>query len=246
MKWFAKPDFWTLFYERMFPTESFEQGIDQVDNIVELSGIHSGTVLDLCCGPGRHSIPLAQRGFQVTAVDLQENLLDKAKQYASKTHTHVDFIQGDMRTYKKAKSFDLAINMFSSFGYFEVPGDDFIVLENVFASLKSGGVLVLDVRGKEIHAMNFRDSLSQTMPNGDLIFETIKVNDDWTRSEGTWVYVKGERAHRFDIIFNLYSGAELRLLLEQAGFHQIMLYGDLAGSPYNHNAKRLIAVAKKP
>ena len=49
----------------------------------------------------------------------------------------------------------------------------------------------------------------------------------------------------FLISFNLYSGAELRALLRKAGFSDVHVYGDLKGAPYNHKAKRLVAVAGK-
>jgi hypothetical protein len=45
--------------------------------------------------------------------------------------------------------------------------------------------------------------------------------------------------------YNLYSGAELRELLRKVGFCNVRVYGDLKGSPYNHNAKRLVLVAEK-
>ena len=62
MNWFSNPDFWSLFYDWMFTAESFDQAREQVEDIVKLSGIASGTVLDLCCGPGRHSVPLRKAG----------------------------------------------------------------------------------------------------------------------------------------------------------------------------------------
>jgi hypothetical protein len=83
------------------------------------------------------------------------------------------------------------------------------------------------------------------MPNGDLIFHRTTTNDDWTRAHSTWVYVRGTKAHTFRLTYALYSGAELRALLNEAGFGTVRLYGNLKGAPYNHQAKRLVAVAEK-
>jgi SAM-dependent methyltransferase len=245
MNWFAKPDFWSLFYDWMFPAESFEQAIEQVDDIVNLFGVTKGAVLDLCCGPGRHSVPLSKIGFDVTGIDLQPLLLEKARDYAIRENVTIEFIEEDMRIFKRSESFDLIVNMFSSFGYFSDPAEDFRVLENAYYSLKNGGRILLDVRGKEIHAMENVEDYSHEMPNGDLVFHRTRVTDDWTRTISTWAYVRGGQAHTYEITFNLYSGAELRELLRKAGFRDVQLYGDLIGAPYNHKAKRLGALAEK-
>ncbi len=80
MEWFADEDFWSVFYEWMFPSHSFAEAIREVEALVRLLGIDSGSVLDLCCGPGRHSVALAKRGFEVTGVDLQPALIAKARE----------------------------------------------------------------------------------------------------------------------------------------------------------------------
>lgn len=245
MSWFDNEEFWSLFYEWMFPEESFHQAREQTDDLIRFSGVDKGAVLDLCCGPGRHSVPFAEKGFTVTGVDLQPMLLEKARYYSDRENVNIEYIEENMLTFKRSDAFDLVISMFSSFGYFSNPEDDFRVLENAYHSLKSDGKILMDVRGKEIHAMANVTSYSQEMPNGDLIFHRTEVNDDWTRSRSDWVYVKGEKAHRFKMEFNLYSGSELRALLKKAGFSDVKIYGDLKGSAYNHNAKRLVVLAQK-
>ncbi len=52
MNWFENEELWTLFYEWMFPSDSFSEAVKQVDQIKKLLGIESGNILDLCCGPG--------------------------------------------------------------------------------------------------------------------------------------------------------------------------------------------------
>ena len=246
MNWFAQAGFWSRFYEYMFPAESFEQAASQVDDIMKLTGITSGAMLDLCCGPGRHCIPFTKAGFDVTGVDLQPFLLGKARAYATRESVTIDFVEEDVRHFQRVESFDLVLNMFSSFGYFSDREDDFSVLENAYASLRNGGQILLDLRGKEIHAMRFAETISSEMPNGDLVFQRTRNNEDWTRAITTWICVHDDRADSFEITLNLYSGAELRNLLRKAGFRKARLYGNLKGSPYDHNASRLVALAEKP
>ena len=82
-EWFENEDFWTEMYPYMFTEERFESAEEEIDKIlslVEFSGTH---ILDLCCGPGRHSTVLAERGFSVTGVDSTAFLLQKATARAS-------------------------------------------------------------------------------------------------------------------------------------------------------------------
>jgi ubiquinone/menaquinone biosynthesis C-methylase UbiE len=78
--WFEDESFWSEMYPFMFPEERFRLAEEQIEKALALVGYKEGTVLDLCCGPGRHSLALAKRGIQVTAVDRSEFLLHKAKE----------------------------------------------------------------------------------------------------------------------------------------------------------------------
>ena len=83
MEWFENDDFWRDFYPFMFPDERFAAAPDEVSRILALAQCSGGSVLDLCCGPGRHSVELARRGFRVTGVDRSPFLLAKAHELAA-------------------------------------------------------------------------------------------------------------------------------------------------------------------
>lgn len=243
VEWFADPSFWSLFQDWMFPPESFAQAEEEIERIGELTGSASGRVLDLGCGPGRHAVAFARKGYGVTAIDLQPELLACAQSNAAREGVEVELVEGDMRRFCRPDSFDLVVSMFSSFGYFPDRDDDSLVLRRACQSLRPGGFLVLDLRSKEVHAMDYEATSSWEMPSGDLVIHRTRTVDDWTRTATTWVLVRGDVAHRFEVLYNLYSGAEMRSLLEAAGFADVTLYGCLDGSPYDHKAERLIAVA---
>jgi SAM-dependent methyltransferase len=113
-------------------------------------------VLDMSCGPGRHALEFARRGFQVTGVDLNPSFIAQAKERAEKKGLSVEFVQKDMREFRRENFYDVGLNLFTSFGFFDDPAEDKKVIENFFVSLKPGGFLLVDVKEKETFARDFR------------------------------------------------------------------------------------------
>ncbi len=212
----------------------------------ELSGISGGSLLDLACGPGRYAIPFAQAGFDVTGVDRTRFLLDQASDRARQAGATIEWLEQDMRQFLRPAAFDLAINVFTSFGYFDDPAENRRVLENVYASLKPGGTFVFDHLGKEVLAARFQPTRSDSLPDGTVLFHRASIIDDWSRIDDEWILLEGSRASKYRIRHWLYSGREIRELLASVGFNDVSLYGDFAGMPYGPQAQRLIAVARKP
>jgi len=245
MEWFEDDNFWRDFYVAMFPSERFTAAEEQTDRILTLTHFTGRSVLDLCCGPGRHSTSLAQRGFNVTGVDRSKFLLARARERASAAGAEVEWVEEDMRQFERPDAFDLACCLFTSFGYFEDEADNVRVLRNVYRSLASGGVFVIDVLGKERLARNWLSAVCSNLEDGSLLLQRPEVCADWTRIRNEWVLIKEGRATSFRFEHTIYSGRELKNILLEAGFGQVILYGDLQGGSYGIDADRLIAVAYK-
>lgn len=244
--WFDSESFWTALFPFMFPQTSFDAAAENVPKLIAMTGIAGGRVLDLACGPGRYAIPLAKSGYSVTGVDRTRFLLDKAREGACRAAVEVEWIEADMRDFVRPAAFELAINVFTSFGYFDEPAENLRVLENVWQSVKPGGAFVLDVLGKECLAARFQPTRSEAGADGALLVCRQAVADDWSRIEAEWILIRDGRASTFRLRHWLYSGREIRELLAAAGFADITLFGSFDGDPYDHQAQRLIALARKP
>jgi SAM-dependent methyltransferase len=242
MDWFADEDFWEQLYPAMFPPERFAVADQQVDQILALTRFTGRTVLDLCCGPGRHSVSFARRGMQVTGVDRTKFLLDRARERASQAAVEVEWVEEDMRRFRREGAFDLACSLFTSFGYFEDDDEDLAVLRNVWESLAPGGVFVVDVAGKEKVARHWLNSMCHHLEDGTLVLQRPEVCKDWTRIRNEWTLIKDGRTKSFRFEHTIYSGRELRDRMREAGFAKVELYGDLEGRPYGLDATRLVAV----
>lgn len=244
-EWHEGESFWVKWAPVLFHQKRLERTKEEIDKILSLLKISPpASVLDLCCGPGRHSLELARRGFVVTGVDKTKPYLEKARKLARKENLKAEFVQKDMRKFCKPDTFDAAINLFTSFGYFKKIEDDKRVLRNVYRSLKRGGIFLMDTMGKEVLARIFRERDWYEI-DGNIWLEERRVLKDWTWIESRWILLKDGKKLEHKISLRLYSAAELSALLKESGFRSVSVYGDLIGGPYDHTAKRLVFAARK-
>ncbi|MBH1937701.1 class I SAM-dependent methyltransferase [Streptomyces sp. AV19] len=236
---FQDDDFWTEFYDFLFPEQRYEQAEELLGTSPLLSFPPGARVLDLCCGPGVFSVPLALRGFDVTGVDRSPALLDRARKRSADAGATVRYVRADMREYAPPGEFDVVLNMFTSFGYFEDPADNARALRAMYTSLAPGGTLVLDLAGKELLARKVTPP-KVVRKGDDLLVQTDTVLDDWARLRSDWVLVRGDRVTRASLVWFVYSAVELRRMAAEAGFEHVDIHGGFDGRPYDQDAERLI------
>jgi SAM-dependent methyltransferase len=245
-EWFENDSFWITTYPYMFPESTMEMAGEQMDKLMALTGVTGDAALDLCCGPGRHATALAERGFSVTGLDRTRFLLDKARERSREQNLDIEFVEEDMSRFLRPDTYDLVISMFTSFGYFDDKEQDRTVLRNIHASLKPGGAFVIEMMGKELLLHQFEATVSRQYEDGAYMINRREIFDDFTRVRNQWILVQGGEAHIFAFHHTIYSGEEIRMLMQIAGFADIRLFGNLDGGPYGPAANRLLAVGRKP
>lgn len=243
--WHEQDCSWETADPVLFSERRWSNAPAEIDGVVSLLGIEPGAhILDLCCGVGRHSLELARRGFRITGVDRTLTYLERASNRARAEGLEVEFVQEDMRAFCRPGGFDAVINLFTSFGYFEDPDDDRQVAMNVCRSLKPGGGFLLDMMGKEILARIFRERDWQE-EGGLLVLQERKLSRNWGWMENRWILLRDGHRTELRLSHRLYSAVELATMLRECGFAGVEVYGDLAGSAYDHVARRLAALARK-
>lgn len=235
---------WEQLAPVLFDAERWAQAGAEVDLVVGSLGLRPpATVLDLACGPGRHLLELARRGFRVTGVDATAGFVAKARRAVADEGLEAEVVHEDMRRFCRVASFDAVISMSTSFGYFTEDDGDRRVLENIRRCLRPGGGLLMELMGKEVVARTLKGQAWRE-EHGVLLLTEQHTRDDWTWVDNRLIVVAGERRQELVLSHRLYSAAELRSLLEGCGFTSVQLYGALDGSPYDSTAERLVAVAR--
>ena len=244
--WFSDEGFWTDYAPLLFDGDHWAEAPAVIDALLRLTRVAPGSpVLDMCCGTGRHALEFASRGFRVTGVDITGPYLDAARDSAEAMGLSVEFIEADARSWSRPAAFGLAVNLFTSFGYFATKAEDEQMLARIAESLAPGGALVVEVVGKETAARDFIDG-EWFERDGRLVLTEYQVVGAWEGLRSRWIVVDGSRRVDRSWVQRLYSGTELRESMLRSGFASVELFGSYAGAPYDDKAERLVALGRTP
>ncbi|MHB2026753.1 MAG: SAM-dependent methyltransferase [Elusimicrobiota bacterium] len=202
-------------------------------------------LLDICCGAGRHSLALARRGILVTGVDATPSYLRQARRLAENPDNPA-FAQCDMRRLPYRGRFDAAINLWTSFGYFENPGDDLLALRRAARALKPGGLFLIDVvNGAWIARRGLSKNWFHRSDGSVVLEETILRQGRDPAHINEWTVLRpGKKPARASFFVRLYDAARLGALLRRAGMTPLRRWGDFSGRPYSRACARLIILAR--
>jgi D-alanine-D-alanine ligase len=259
----VKPDWWqTIFNPFYLKTDgdvvnndiATRREIDLFMDILTLTPEDS--VLDLCCGHGRHSLELARRGFKnIHGLDRSRYLIRKAKNQASKEGLSVKFREGDARRmFYPDDSFDFGLILGNSFGYFETIKDDLRVLREIFRKLKPHGKLLIDVSDGDFMRVNFQPRSWEWIDRKSFVCRERSLSLDGQRLISREIISDVAGGVVVDQFYSerLYNRQSLTKLLEEVGFSDVAFHGEFkSDSERNQDLgmmeKRIIvtAIARK-
>jgi ubiquinone/menaquinone biosynthesis C-methylase UbiE len=238
---FFKEDYLQIYLP--FLTE--ERTKTDVEFIVEVLNLAPGSkILDLACGFGRHTIPLAKMGYDMTGLDYTSQFIQMAEEKAKSENVQIEFLVGDMRKIPFENHFAGVISYFTSFGFFS-DEENFEVLKGVSNSLKKEGKFLLDIINRDFLVKNFRLKDWEKLEDGTLVLEenSLDLMTNRLKNIKTIIDKKGERTKWFEL--RLYTLQELVYLLKKAGMQVIQTYGKKDKSPYSIDSGRMIILSEK-
>jgi SAM-dependent methyltransferase len=239
-------DFFGEFYLRAYASEEMDAAAEtQALAAARLAGCpEGGDVLDVPCGYGRHTIPLARAGYRTVGVDRSEVLLGEARRRAG----HERWPKLTRADYRELPfpdgSFHAALNLFSSLGYL---GDeaDTRVLAEIGRVLRPGGRLVIEIMHRDLLVSGFAERDWYAVGEGRLMLQqrTFDPVEGVAQTTQTIIYGSGERESRTFSV-RLYTATELLAMLRRAGYAELRCHGNLAGEPFEVGSRLVIGARR--
>lgn len=210
--------------------ENDENTRREIDFVVAATGVgRNDSILDLCCGQGRHCLELARRGFRnVLGIDRSRYLVRLARKRAEMAGLPVTFREGDARAPRiPESSVDLVMIMGNSFGYFSRAQDDAKVLKAVGRALRSSGTLVLDLSDGDWLRSHFEPRSWEWIDEHHFVCRERSLSSDRDRLISREVIVHDELGVIADQFYaeRLYSAERMTQMLDQAGFRNVRHHG---------------------
>ena len=240
------PDVDPWWYDRFFRHEylTFDEHPEtdlEVDFVQQALNLTPETrVLDLCCGYGRHTIPLSKH-CDITGLDRSPVMLERAAQ----TDRTSSFVRGDMRHLPFPEGqFDAIVSLFSSFGYFDNEDENYRVLQGVSECLAVGGRFLIETVNREFVV---RHSAPQQVyrPGNMTLIEERSFDPISSRTHVEVTVFEDGRETRLHHSIRIYAFTELEMLLESVGLRAINVWGDFRGRDYTCDSMHTIVLTER-
>ena len=232
--WFDSP-----YYHILYKNRNEEEAQVFMDNITNyLNMPENGTILDLACGKGRHSIYLNKLGYQVTGVDLSENSIAIANESSNES---LQFKTHDMRE-PVNETYDAVFNLFTSFGYFDTYEDNIKTLKAIKDSINEYGFGVIDFFNADFIIENL--VAEETKEIDDITFNIKRFVENKKIIKEIRFEDKGE-TYNFTEKVSAFTLVDFEAMMEEAGIYLLEIFGDYKLKKfYKTQSERLIMIFK--
>ena len=238
-EWFNSP-----YYHLLYAYRDEKEAAAFIDGLLERLHPRPGCrMVDIACGRGRHSRYLAEKGFDVTGIDLSPESIAFAKQFEG---DRLHFFQHDMRLPFWIRYFDFAFNFFTSFGYFNTRREHDNAIRTMAQSLTPKGTLVIDYLNSRYWENHLQHKMEKEQDG--VLFHVTKWMDETHFYKK--IEVEDERLEQ-PLLFHervaKFSVGDFTEMLGDQGLQVKEVFGDYQFSAYKTNeSPRMVIIAEKP
>ncbi|MBQ2860211.1 MAG: class I SAM-dependent methyltransferase [Peptococcaceae bacterium] len=248
-------------YDALMDDVNYEQWADYIHDQLQKQGCPGNRLLDLGCGTGNITVPLARKGYDITAVDLSAEMLAQAKTKTDALQKcgevlHIDWQQQDITELElyDAKDnflmFDGVIATFDAFNYILEPEALQFLLQDLADHMNDHGILLFDIQtpyklrkylGDNIYTLH-RDEVEYVWENHfDEETQICQMDITFFLRQEHDVYRRVTESHAERV----YEPDLLRLWLELSGFDVLGIYQELSELPLERDSHRAVFVARR-
>lgn len=237
-QWFASW-FDTSFYHILYKDRDYDEAQLFMDNLTDYLNLpEGGSILDLACGKGRHSVYLNSIGYNVTGVDLSENSIAYAKQFEN------DMLRFEVHNMCKPyhTQFDAVFNLFTSFGYFEKEEDNLNTIKAIKSNLNAHGFGVIDFMNS-VYIMDHLVHKNIKTVEGIDFHLTRYISDGYIIKDIAFEH-KGEQFNYQERV-KAFTLEDFQELFDKAGVYLLDVFGDYKLGRYDKKtSERLVMIFK--
>jgi len=217
-------------------------------DILKIDNNFNISILDAPCGYGRHTKVLVEKGYQVSCLDINPAFLKRIKENIPNI---INVKECELKEiHYEDNSFDIAINMFYSFGFYTNEYLNIQTAKEFYRVLKPGGKFLLhtDVNMNRIETGTYKLQEIRTLEDGGKLFINETYNKNTKRIDGAWSILDNAghgSAHEYSM--RVYSKEEFEMLFRCVGFSKIEIYGSFNNEnrEYTDNSEEIIFVCTK-
>jgi len=236
------------YYDYIFPV-----GQAQLEFIKQAAGSPPARILDVACGSGGYAAELSKAGYAVTAVDIDEKMVEKAKEKILSERLSADILKCDMKELKEKlpPGFECIFCIGNSIVHLDGQDEVLEVLNQMHALMEKGGALILQIINYD-RIIKYKIDELPPVTNEDVNLKFIRKYEFSENGKhisfntALTVDENGEKVEfRNSVKLLPLESRTLHELLEKAGFGNIEFFGDFKQSVYNENSFMLVARARK-
>ena len=235
-------------YDRLTNDVDYEATVEFYMQILEREGVSVRTVVDLACGTGSVTEILARKGYELTGVDMSEEMLTEAMSKVMNMENPPRFVCQRLQELKLPRAVDLAVCALDSLDYITNPDDCAEAIRRIYKALNPGGIFIFDVNTPEkLRAMDGQVFLDED----DDVYCVWRGEFDEKENICTyWMDLFQRQGNTWNRSYEehreyAYSEAQLRSYLKDAGFTHIEVYADRSFEAPREGEQRIYFKARK-
>lgn len=213
-----------------------------------------GSILELACGTGRITIPLARQGFDVTGLDISEGMLKIAKEKAEMEHLSCTFLHADCRKFSIPRKFNLIFLPFNSIAHIHDIGSFEGLCNAVKNHLTEDGHFIIDIFNPKLEVLMSDPSKRFAVAEYENPYghEAVIITENNIYERATqinhikWYYKVGnEEECAVELNMRIYYPEELDNLLSYNGFEIVEKLGNFDGSTFESDSPKQLIICRK-
>ncbi|MED3835135.1 class I SAM-dependent DNA methyltransferase [Peribacillus frigoritolerans] len=238
-------------YDELMKDAPYEKWLMILTAKLEQYGIGGRKVLDLACGTGEMTVELAQHGFEVTGVDLSDEMLLVANEKAVKLGLSIPLFQQNMAELEGLGQFDCVTIFCDSLNYLRDEEDIVKTFSRVHEHLKDGGLFMFDIHSLyKIEEIFSGHTFAVNGEEVSYIWDCFPGEEPYSVEHDLSFFVRDDESGLYDRFDELhyqrtYPVEQYKKWLEQAGFTVSEILADLEEAPLVTETERILFVASK-